>query len=85
MKLYQLGNGIVIRKNNSGSTTSFLENPKGSEYRKFVEWLAEGNTPEEADPEPEVIETPTVEERLEMLESKVTAIKLATVEISATK
>jgi hypothetical protein len=46
-KLYvtTLNQNGVIRYNDNGSTTSFLENPDNTDYQVYLKWLEEGNTP----------------------------------------
>ena len=41
--------GQVIIKNDGDSITSFGENPANTDYQAYLAWLAEGNTPEQAD------------------------------------
>ena len=46
-KLYKTSNGNIgiIKQNNDGSVTSFLENPDNTDYQAFLLWKSEGNTP----------------------------------------
>lgn len=39
----------VIRFNNDGSQTGIPFNPDNTDYQQYLKWLAEGNTPQEAD------------------------------------
>ena len=39
------GNSIVIRKDGD-LLTSFTENPENTDYQRYLEWVAAGNSPE---------------------------------------
>ena len=39
----------IIKTNTDGSTTCFAQNPDNVDYQKYLEWVADGNTIEEAD------------------------------------
>ncbi len=43
------GNDAILKINEDGSMTSFLFDPDNTDYQAYLEWLAEGNTPEPAD------------------------------------
>jgi hypothetical protein len=43
------GETVIVRDNNNGSTTSFVEEPANSDYQAYLRWCEEGNTPEPAD------------------------------------
>lgn len=55
-KLYKAGilNDVdaAIKINDDGSTTSFFFDLNNTDYQQYLEWLAEGNTPEPADEPP---------------------------------
>ena len=40
---------FIIRDNGNGTFTSFPANPDNTDYKAYLKWLAEGNTPEPAD------------------------------------
>lgn len=39
----------INRHNDDGSISSIPVNPANSDYIEYLEWVAEGNTPEEAE------------------------------------
>ena len=39
----------IIRNNGNNSFTSFPTQEDNPDYQKYLEWVAEGNTPESAD------------------------------------
>ena len=55
MKYQLLKGGIenkeygVMRTNENGTITSFLFDPDNTDYQKYLEWVAAGNTPLPAD------------------------------------
>jgi len=40
---------VIIRENDNGTTTSFGESLDNTDYQAYLKWVAEGNTPQEAD------------------------------------
>ena len=50
-KLYKTSSGQtgVLKQNEDGSVISFLENPDNTDYQTYLAWVAEGNTPLEAE------------------------------------
>ena len=43
------GQTVIIRTNTDGSTTSFFEEQDNTDYQEYLEWVADGGVPEEAD------------------------------------
>ena len=39
----------VLKYNNDGSVSSIPFDPANTDYQEYLEWVAEGNTPEEAE------------------------------------
>lgn len=52
-KLYtrigEINSDAAMRFNEDGSITSFVFDPDNTDYQQYLEWLAEGNTPQPAD------------------------------------
>jgi len=44
-----LGQTVVIRDNGDSTTTSFLQDPANTDYQQYLAWLAQGNTPTQAE------------------------------------
>lgn len=71
-----LGDGSAIQKTNSnGLSISFPTRKDNSYYRKYLEWLAEGNTPEPADPLPEVVPVRDLAKEIDELTLKVSKLE----------
>ena len=43
---------IIIRTNEDGSKTYIPTDPANTSYQEYLDWVAAGNTPEAADPQP---------------------------------
>ena len=50
-KVYKTFNGkdAAYTINEDGSMTSFIFDPANTDYQEYLQWVAEGNTPEAAD------------------------------------
>ena len=50
-KLYKtaFGKDAAMKQNEDGSLTSFLFDSENADYKTYLKWLAEGNTPEPAE------------------------------------
>lgn len=55
MRYEQLANGAVMRSNNNGSESCIPPDERNSDYRDYLEWVAEGN---KATVQPEPIPEP---------------------------
>lgn len=47
-----LGNGDICFFSPEGKVYGFPQNEKNQYYQEYLEWIAQGNTPEPPDPEP---------------------------------
>jgi len=65
--MYKLTNDKAIQKVEPDRLTSFPPDERNRDYRQYLAWLAEGNTPEPADPEPVTKQEPTTDEKLRAL------------------
>lgn len=63
------GDSITIIGQNIG----IPKDPDNRHYREYLEWLAEGNTPEPDDPPPPN-DQPTIQERLQAAETLINLI-----------
>ena len=48
-RLFKSEPDAAVKTNEDGSMTSFIFDPANTDYQVYLEWLAEGNTPEPAD------------------------------------
>ena len=71
MTKYKLTNCDTILRDDGASIPMCDGNRDYDEYKL---WVAEGNTPDPADPEPEQTVQPTDKERIEALESALLAL-----------
>lgn len=60
--MYKLSNGLTITR--LSDHTFIPIDPRNADYREYLVWLEEGNTPEPADPEPQPVEL-TPQQKLE--------------------
>jgi len=65
--MYKLTNTDIITKVEPDRITSFLPDNRNRDYRQYLAWLEAGNTPEPADPEPVMVQEPTIDEKLRAL------------------
>jgi len=48
--MYKLTNySSILKYNDNGSVTSIPTDPANTDYQEYLAWVAEGNTPEEAE------------------------------------
>jgi hypothetical protein len=67
MSDYKLLDGGGVKHVPSGR--SIPDDPRNRHWQEYQNWLAAGNTPEPADPEPEPSQMPSDAERIAALES----------------
>lgn len=62
MHYERLASGVILRLNDDGSTTSIPPDKANSDYRAYLEWVAEGNEATvQPVPEPVVVPDPDAE------------------------
>jgi len=59
--------GGVLKFNEDGFTLSIPFIKGNTDYEEYLKWLAEGNTPEPPDPQPEPVNMPTMQEEIAAL------------------
>jgi hypothetical protein len=47
----QVTSQVIIKTNSDGTVSSFVKDPANTDYQKYLEWVAAGNTPLPADGE----------------------------------
>jgi hypothetical protein len=76
---YKLTNTNVVIKNGN---TSIPMTETNRDYRKYLVWLALGNTPDPADPEPEPDNQPTMEQEIDALKTENANIRAAILDLA---
>jgi hypothetical protein len=49
--MYSLSLDMIVRTNNDGTRSYIPADPTNTDYQQYLEWLEEGNAPEEWNPE----------------------------------
>ena len=64
MSAYKLLKSGVLRLADNANIPPTTDN---MDWVRYLEWIAEGNTPDPADPEPVIVKTPTLEDVISVL------------------